>query len=282
MICVVELPFAYVSRDYFATMGIPLLAGRTFTADDRADTVPLIVVNQAAARAYWGGNAIGGRIRRQSADSVWLSVAGIVADSTVTDVTEPPTPMIYFSAEQFGVGGFSIVARTSRDPAVLKSGLARALHDVRATLPITRLLTLKEHFGDRLRLPRTGTVAIGMFSILALLIASVGIYAVVAFAVEGRAHELGIRAALGATASRIVRMVVHESLATVGVGLAAGLALAALAMRGLEGVLYGVSPLDAVTFVGASLLLLTAAFVAAFLPARRAADADPAELLKSE
>jgi len=277
-----ELPLALVSRDYFATMGIPLVAGRAFTDADRADTAPVIIVNQAAARAYWGGNAVGGRMRREAADSPWLSVVGIVADTKVSDLTEAPTPMIYFSAEQAGVGGFSIVARASRDPTTLKSELGTALHDVRASLPITRLLTLKEHFGNGLKLARAGTAAVSAFSILALLIASLGIYAVVAFAVEGRAHELGVRAALGATASGIVRMVVRESLTTVGIGLVAGLALAALAMRGLAGVLYGVSSVDAGTFVGASVLLLGAAYVAAALPARRAARADPAALLKSE
>jgi ABC-type antimicrobial peptide transport system permease subunit len=242
----------------------------------------VVVVNEAAARAYWGGNAVGGRLQRQVANSPWVAVVGIVADAKVDDLTEPPTPMMYLSAEQIGVGGFAIVARTARDPATLKNELGIALHDFRATLPITRLLTLHEHLGNGLRVARAGTVAIGVFSALALLIASLGIYAVVAFAVGRRAHELGIRTALGATASGIVRMVVRESLATVATGLLVGLGLAALAMQGLAGVLYGVSSLDAVTFVGASALLLGAAFVASWLPARRAANADPVGLLKSE
>jgi len=278
----IDLPFAQVSPDYFATMGIRALAGRTFEAADRPDTPLVVVVNEAAARAYWRGNAIGGRIRRQAPNSPWLSIVGVVTDVKVDDLTEGPTPQIYFSTEQVGAGVFAVVARTAREPATLLGELSSALHAVRATLPITRLTTLEHHLGDTLRLPRAGTLAMSGLSLLALLIASVGIYGVVAFAVVGRAHELGIRAALGATASGIVRMVVRESLTTVGVGLAAGLALAALAMRGLAGVLYGVAPTDFVTFAGAGVLLLAVAGVATLLPARRAADADPARLLKSE
>jgi len=116
----------------------------------------------------------------------------------------------------------------------------------------------------------------------ALLIASVGIYAVVAFAVGARSHELGIRAALGATAPTVIRMIVRESLVTVGIGLVVGLGLATLVMRGITGALFGVPPVDAVTFIVSSALLLGAAGVAAWLPARRAAGTDPARLLKSE
>ena len=278
----VDLPYALVSRDYFATMGIAVLAGRTFAAEDRADTPLVVVVNQAAARAYWGGNAIGGRIKRQDAASRWVTVVGVVADTKVMDLTEDPTPAIYFSAEQGGAGGFSIVARTSRDPAALTKELETALHDVRPSLPITRELTLKDHFGNGLELARGGTIALAAFSALALLIASLGIYAVVAFGVGARAHELGIRAALGATAPAVVRMIVRESLATVSIGLAVGLVLAALAMRGIAGALFGVPPVDAVTFIASTALLFGAAWLAAWLPARRAAGTDPAKLLKSE
>jgi putative ABC transport system permease protein len=278
----VELPVAFVSRGYFETMAIRVLAGRTFTAADGANAPRVIVVNEAAARAYWGGNAVGGRIRGQGEGSEWLEVVGVVGDVKVSDLTEAPTPMIYGSTEQFGVGAFSIVARTSDDPAAVTSGLRAALRDVRSSLPVTRLQTLKQHFGDTLQAPRVGTIVMSAFSTLALMIATLGIYAVVAFTVERRTHELGIRTALGASASRIARMVVRESVVTAALGVAAGLVLAALAMRGLEGVLYGVSPVDAATFVGTGVLLLAAACVAALLPARRATHANPAKLLKSE
>src|SRR5262249_1025229 len=153
------------------------------------------------------------------------------------------------------------VARTSRDPAALTKELETALHDVRPSLPITRELTLKEHFGNGLKLARGGTVALAAFSALALLIATLGIYAGVAFGVGARSHELGIRAALGATAPGVVRMIVRESLATVVIGLVVGLASAALLMRGIAGALFGVPPVDATTFVVSSALLLGAAWL---------------------
>lgn len=278
----VELPFAFVSPGYFETMGIPLLAGRAFSTADRADTRPVVVVNEAAAHAYWGGDAVGGRLRQQSADSDWLDVVGVVADTKVAELTEAPTPMLYASAEQFGAGVFSIVARTSGDPAALTFSMRRALQDYRASLPVTRLLPLEAHFGDAMQIPRAATLLMGGFSMLALLIATFGIHAIVAFAVERRTHELGIRAALGATGSRIVRMVLWESLATVSLGLAAGLVLAALLARGLESVLFGVPPVDLISFAGASVLLLGAACLAALLPARRAAGANPVDVLRSQ
>ena len=278
----VELPFAIVSRGYFETMGIPLLAGRTFNAADREETPRAIVVNEAAARAYWGGDAVGGRIRSQGPDSPWQEVVGVVADVTVADVTEAPTPMIYRSAEQFGAMAFSVVARTSDDPAVLTSALPSALRGVRASLPVTRLLPLEAHLGDALALHRTAAALMGGFSMLALLLASLGIYAVVAFTVERRTQELGIRVALGATREAVVRMVVRESLGSVALGLAAGLVVAVIAMRGLDGVLFGVPPVDGVTFAAAAGLLLAAACVAAFLPARRAAWANPVEVLRRQ
>jgi len=201
---------------------------------------------------------------------------------TVADVTEAPTPMIYRSAEQFGAMAFSVVARTSGDPATLTSALPSALRGVRASLPVTRLLPLEAHLGDALALHRTAAALMGGFSMLALLLASLGIYAVVAFTVERRTQELGIRVALGATREAVVRMVVRESLGSVALGLAAGLVLAVIAMRGLDGVLFGVPPVDGVTFAGAAGLLLAAACVAAFLPARRAARANPVEVLRRQ
>lgn len=276
----VELPVAFVSRGYFETMGIPLLAGRTFDATDRANAAPVVVVNEAAARAFWGGDAVGGRMRSQSADSPWLDVIGVVGNAKVADLTEEPTPMMYLPLELFSWTAFSVVVRTAGDPASSLPALRAALRDVNASLPVTRLVTLEEHLGEAMAVPRIGTALIGGFSLIALLLATLGIHALVAFAVERRTQELGIRAALGVTRSRIVRLVVGESLASVGIGLAVGLALASIAMRGLEGVLFGVPPLDGPTFAGAAVLLLAGAGLAALVPAQRASRMNPVDVLK--
>lgn len=281
----VELPYATVSRGYFETMGIPLVAGRTFSPSDHAEAPEAVVVNEAAARAFWGGNAVGGRIRSQGGDGEWREVIGVVGDVSVTDLRQPPTPMVYYSTEQWGVTSYfpvTLVARTRGRPAAITEALRGAVQDTRASLPITRLLTLDAHLGEALSGTRTVATLMGGFSLLALLLAGLGVYAAVAFAVGRRAHELGIRVAVGATSPRLITMVVRESLLVVGLGLAAGLVMAVPTMRGLEGMLFGVGVLDGTTFGSSAALLLAAAAFAAFLPARRAAKLDPVEVLRSQ
>ncbi|HEX7050879.1 MAG TPA: ABC transporter permease [Longimicrobiales bacterium] len=277
----VELPVAIVSRGYFEAMGIPVLAGRTFTADDRPDAPPVIVVNETAARRFWGGDWARGRIRPEGAEGAWRRVVGVVGDVKVIDLREPPTPMIYYSAEQMPPAGFAVVARTSGDPATLLGTLRSTLRDVRPSLPVTRLATLDTHIGGALARLRAVTALLGGFSLLAMLLAGLGVYATVSFAVERRTREMGIRLVMGAAPARVAWMVVRESLTVVAAGVVAGLALATLAVRGVQTMLFGVGSMDGVTFAGASALLLAATGIAALLPARRAARADPVEALKS-
>jgi predicted permease len=277
----VELAYAVVSGGYFETMGIPLIAGRAFNAEDRPENQRVIVVNETAARQFWGGNALGGRIRSQGSPDAWRYVVGVVGDVKLNDLRESPQPMIYYSAEQAGVGSFAMVARTAGDPAALMAPLRNALRQVRPTLPVTRLMPLTTHLGDALAAPRMVALLLGGFSLLALLLASLGVYAVVSFSVERRTQELGIRMALGAAGSRLVGMVVRESLIVVGFGVGIGLLLASLATRGLQSMLFGVAAVDAVTFLGAAVLLILAAGAAAFLPASRAARQDPVQVLRS-
>jgi predicted permease len=278
----VELPFAFVGADYFETMGIPLLAGRAFTADDRVGSPRVMVVNEAAANAFWGGSAVGGRVRPQGAEGAWREVVGVVADVKVNNLQEPPTPMIYYSAAQAGILAFTVVARTPGDPAALAPALRSALRDVRASLPVTRLFTFEEQLGSALTTPRLLAAFMGGFSMLALLLACLGVYAVVSFTVERRTQELGIRIALGAAASRVVAMVIGESLFIVAAGVLAGLLVSVFAMRGIAGLLFGVGSVDASTFAAAAAVLMAAAGAAAFLPARRAATADPVDVLRGQ
>ncbi|HUG38870.1 MAG TPA: ADOP family duplicated permease [Longimicrobiales bacterium] len=283
----VELPLAVVSRDYFDAMGIPVLAGRGFGPEDRPGSEVAVVVNRAAARAFWGddgsgGAAIGRQIRPESDETAWRGVVGVVGDVKVSALQEPPRPMLFYSAEQTGLGAFDLVARTPGDPAALAGPLRDALRDVRPTLPVTRLTTLEAHFGDALAGPRAAAAFMGAFSLLGLLLASLGVYAVVAFTVEARTRELGIRAAMGASRTGLVAMVIRHSLALVALGVALGLGVAVLGARALESMLFGVTPGDVATFAGAAVLLLAAAGVAAFIPARRAARANPVEALRAQ
>ena len=278
----VELPIAGVSRQYFETMGIALIAGRSFSPTDLPESPPVVVANETAARRFWGGNAVGQRIRPQDAPDGWREVIGVVADVKVSDVTEPPTPSFYYSTEQVPSVGFTVVARTSGDPAALTGALKGALQEVRASLPVTRQGSLETHVATGLVTARTGVALMSAFSFLALLLAGLGVYAAVSFNVERRTQELGVRMALGATHTRLMRMVVGESVVVVAVGVIVGLTLAALVSRGLGGVLFGVGPVDATTFIGAAALLLSTSAAAAFLPAHRAARANPLDALRTQ
>jgi predicted permease len=278
----IEFPVAGASRGYFETMGIPLLAGRDFSAADSPESPAVVIVNETAARLFFGGDAVGRRLRGQANPNEWREVVGVVADVKVTDLQEPPTPLMYWSTEQTGAGAFAVVVRTPDNAERLLGLLPRALRDVRAGLPVTRLETFEAHLSGALDAARATAGLMGAFAGLALLLAGLGIYAAVSFAVEQRTHEIGIRMALGANAPRLVRTVVGGSLKVVGIGVAAGLALAVAAAQGMRAILFGVSPVDGVSFLAAAALLVAAAGVAAYLPAQRAARASPSDVLRSQ
>lgn len=278
----VELPFAFVTDGYFRALGIPLLEGRVFGPDDGPDGEPVAVVNETAARRFWPGrSALGGRLRGQASDAPWLRVAGVVGDHRVARMDEPPTPMIFFSAGRGNLSEGFLIARSEGPAGGLAAALRRELAEVSPALPVSELATLESRISDALLLPRLSAGLLGGLSLLAVLLASLGVYAVVSFSVARRTAEMGIRLALGAGRKRIVGMVVVRILAVVGVGLAAGLGLALVLAPVARGVLYQVSPHDPTAFLGAAALLAAVALVAAWIPARRAARADPVEALRA-
>ncbi|HZD03443.1 MAG TPA: FtsX-like permease family protein, partial [Longimicrobiales bacterium] len=279
----VELPFAVVGGDYLQAMGIPLVAGRTFGPRDTPGADTVVLVSEAAALRFWNGTdeALGRRVRPQSAPDQWREVVGVVGDVKVSSLQEPQRPMMYLSANQYRPGLGYFVARTAGDPDALLEPMRRTLEVVGPALPLDELKTLDAHFGEALVLPRMAAALLGAFSAVAVLLATLGIYAVVSFAVVRRTGELGIRIALGAARARVVRTVVGGVLLTVGVGLLAGLGLALLAAPRAEDLLYGVPGLDPLSFGATVLLLVTVSALAAYLPARRAAGADPVEALRA-
>ncbi len=280
----VELDFAVVSDDYFQALGIPLVAGRGFGPDDVPGAAPNIVVNEAAARLFWGDPqaALSGRTRGQTSDT-WRSVVGVVGDVPVGSLGEAPRPMMYFSARQSGIGSPYLVVRTpTGDPTDLLPALRREVTAVRASLTVRAQGTLRSHLGESLATPRMAALLVGGFSLLSLILAGLGIYAVVSFSVARRTNELGIRMALGAGRARVVSMVLREMVGTVALGVGAGLGLAWLAAGRLEGLLYGVEILSPLTLAGAILFLTAVAGLAAWVPARRAARTDPVEALRAE
>jgi putative ABC transport system permease protein len=279
----VELPFAVVSDGYFETMGIPLLTGRLFNDDEVPGTAESsILINEAAARRFYGAaNPIGRRMRAQGSQAWNRTVVGVVGDVPVGRLGEAPRPIFYFSTRQTTRLPAYLMARTEGDPGALASALRQAVGEMGVTVSVSAQGTLAGHFGSTLATPRLAARAMGAFSLLALLLAGLGIYAVVSFSVARRTGEMGIRMALGAERSWVVRMIVREVVGVVLVGLVVGLALAGAGATQLGGALYGVSALDPVTFGGAVAVLLLVAWFAAYVPARRAARADPVDALRT-
>ena len=279
----VELPFAIVTDGYFETMGVPLVAGRLFNQDDVAGGSGVsILVSESTARRFWGdADPIGRRMRGQGAEAWSRTVVGVVADVPVNRLGEPPAPLFYFSARQsLGTPSY-VFARTAGDPAASLAAMRREIEGWAPSATVVEQGTLAAHLGSTLEAPRLAARAMGAFSLLALVLAGLGIYTVVSFTVARRSSELGIRIALGAERSGVVRMVVREVARVVGLGLVAGVVVCALAAPRVGGVFYGVEALDPVTFTGAVAVLLVVAAIAAWLPARRAASADPVQALRA-
>ncbi|MEJ2206355.1 MAG: ABC transporter permease, partial [Gemmatimonadota bacterium] len=278
----VEMPFTVVGDGYFEVMGISVVAGRLFNEDDVPDGPGAsILINEATARRFYGdADPLGRRMRGQGSEEWTRTVVGVVENTPVSSLGESDRPMFYFSTRQTSFAPGYVVARTDGDPAALLEPMRREMGALSVSPTVTAQGTLDSHFGATLATPRLAARAMGAFSLLALLLAGLGVYAVVSFSVQRRTSELGIRMALGAERSRVVHMVVREVVGVVLVGLAVGLGLSALAAPRLVGILYGVPALDPLAFGGAVVVLLVVAGGAAYVPARRAAAADPVEALR--
>jgi hypothetical protein len=264
---IAEVPSAPVSSNYFEALGIPIVHGRAFRPQDDETAPAVAVVSEAMARRYWGtSNVVGRRYRHDSAADSWVEIVGVAADVKVSSLTEDPQPMYYRPWEQQGFGAVSFIVRTGGDPRNMVGTLGRIVREVDPALPILQASTLNEYLDQQLVLPRLGARVLAGFSLTALVLAALGLYAVVAFAVGERAREVGIRMALGARGPHVVWMMMRGVMVTVGAGLAAGLLLALGAGQGLSRVLYKVSPTDPVTLAVVTAVLAVVAFVAACLP----------------
>ena len=240
-----------------------------------------MVVNQTAADVFWGGqNVVGRRIRPQAAPDAWRRVVGVVSDANVRSLSEPPTPMIYYLMGASGTDAPYAIVRTAGDPSFVLSNLRSELATVSARLPVVRLATFESHLGEGLAIPRLSAGLLGLFSFLALCLASVGIYTIVSFSVAGRRREVGIRVALGAAKARVIRTVVSEVAWTVAIGLVLGGAAVAAVSPLLGRVIFGPAIFSFGTMGVAVLVLGIAVGVASFIPAWRAVQVDPAEALR--
>lgn len=278
----------WTDREYFETLGVPLLRGRTFAAADTRDTPPVAVINAAMARRWWNGpgDAIGHRFHVGGPDAEPHEIVGVVADYKVATVGEAPRPMIHFARSQSPRSNGYLLARVAPaaagDARGLVGDLRRLALELDPELAFTETTTLAGFMDVTLYPVRMGATLLGAFSLLALALTSLGLYGVIAYAVSRRRREMGIRFALGARPREVTTLVLRDGMLLVAVGTVIGLALAAGAGRLLSGLLYGTSALDPVALGGAVAVLTAIAFTANYLPAARAARVDPVEVLKEE
>ncbi len=277
-----------VSHGYFATVGARLREGRFFEASDRKSESPAVVVNESFAnRHYPGRSPLGGRLKfeRLNEKGYWYTIIGVVKEIRERGVAEDSRPAIYRvheQADQSNDLASGIVVRTALQPKSLISEVRQAIWSVDKNQPLARIRTMEDIIDRQLSTPTQSTALLGAFAVLALLLASVGLYGVLSYAVMQRTNEIGVRMALGATSGEILLSFGKRGLALTLGGLAIGLALAAIAARLMTSLLYGFRPDYLLTFTVAALILLTVAALASLVPARRASRMNPVIALRSE
>ncbi len=286
----VEAPGARVRLvygDYFGTIGLPLREGRGFDARDEQGGLPVAVVNERFARDFWPGRSpIGQQVSfRWTREPRWLTIVGVVGDLKGTRVTEDDPRTIYAPYVQRNTEWQrwgTIVVKGKVSPHALIVPLKQAVWAVDPTLTLDQVQTIDERIAVQTGQQRFNALAVACFAAVALLVALQGIYALLAYAVEERRREIGVRIALGATTRDLVRLVVGRGLRLAAIGLAAGLVLALALGRGLQSLLFEVGPTDPLTFVAVAALLGATAFVACSIPAWRASRVDPMTALRTE
>jgi len=275
---------ALVSEGYFQAMGIPLLRGRGFREQDTASTPLVAVINQTLARTYFSGTDPVGK-RLLWGDRAPFTIVGVAGDVKFSALDADVAPMIYMSNFQVssGVSRHAVfVVRTAGDPASLASAASQTIWSVDKDLPVFGVITMNEVLAASVAQRRFSMSLLGGFAVLALLMAAIGLYGVLSYSVSQRMHEMGLRMALGANARDLMRLVVGQGMRVVLAGVVAGLLASFAATRLLSGMLFGVSPLDPFTFATVAVVLVAAALLASFVPARRATRVDPMVALRYE
>ena len=272
-----------VSRGFFESMRIPILQGRAFDARDRADSPRVVVVNRSFARRYFpAGRVLGRRVLVAGPDQAWAEVVGMSGDIRHEGLTSEPAPTVFLLHAQAPGYITSLVVRTAGDPSGEAASIRRAIQDVDRTQAVSAVRTMEQYLDESLARPRLYAALVTSFAFLAVTLVVVGVYGLLAYIVNQRTHEIGIRIALGAARDDIFRVVLRYGIVLVLSGLTIGLVMAA-GIRGLVSkLLFGVSAGDPLAYGGAAALLLVAACLAAAIPARRAARVDPMVALRDE
>ncbi len=276
-----------VGNDYFKTMKIRLLEGRTFEPqDDNPNAMKVVVVNEALAKRFWTGSPIGRRVNPGFADpKVWMTIVGVVEDTKNAGMDKPAGPELYFQVRQvnqFLGSNVNFVVRATNDSAPLEGSIRNAVRELDSTLPVYNLWSMDEVVSKSMVQPRFLALLLATFSGIALFLAAIGIYGVMAYSVAQRTQEIGVRMALGARPLHVLRLIFQQSLGMLLIGTVIGLAGAFALTRLMRTLLFEITATDPLTYVSVIGLLTVVALLACYIPARRAAKVDPLIALRYE
>ncbi len=279
------VPFSSVGPDYFTVMGVPLKAGRGFSTDDRADAPKVVVISEAMARELWkGDNPVGQRFRLDvSPDDPWYTVVGVAGNVFQFEHARPRDQFAYYyPLAQTNDNGNVLVVRAAGDPAALLPAIRSAIRSIDPDQPLADLGTMTTRYVEFFDVPRFHAWVMGAFAIVGVLIAAIGLYGVLAYAIAQRTREFGIRMALGARPADVLGLVLRSGGLVTTLGLILGAAGSVLVTGTMESMLVDIPRLDPLTYVGVIGALAVTAFAACWIPARRATRVDPVVALKCE
>jgi putative ABC transport system permease protein len=266
-------------------LGTPLLRGRFFTDSDDRGTPNVVLIDDALAQRYFANqDALGKRIKRggRGSNAPWLTIVGVVGNIKSDGFDQPDQPHLYSPILQNPNYSMAIFLKTESSPLGLITSLREQVRSVDPNLPLFGARTMEEVVSDSLAQRRFAMQVVGLFGVLALLLASIGIYGVMAFSVSQRTREIGIRVALGASRANILRWVMRQGLVLIAIGVATGLIASFALTRLLRNLLFGVAPTDAITYGALAVVLVVVALLACYIPARRATKVDPLVALRYE
>jgi putative ABC transport system permease protein len=275
-----------IAPDYFQSMGIPVLKGRTFTDRDDATAARVVIVTEATARHYWPSEDPLGKLVRigvcAANDHDWCRVIGVVGDVQQHQLDQPPKPSVYVAYAQDPWPFLSMVVRTRMEPVSAASAVESAIHSVDKDQPVYGIRTMEAVIAASVSPTRLRMLLLGVFAGLALVLACVGIYGIMAYSVSQRRQEIGIRMALGAEPGHVRGLIVRQGARLALAGVFTGLILSLVLARSMSSLLFGVQPADPITLVSISVLLVVVALLASFIPAWRATRMDPLLALRGE
>ncbi len=275
-----RLNYETVGPQYFQTMRIPFVHGRDFDERDQEGARGVVIINETMARRYWpGGDALG---RRLKLTKDWLEIVGIATDVKNRSLRESPQPFLYLPLLQDYRSNMILVARTPIEPEKMSQSIRAEVAALDPEIPIFDFKTLEDHVGISLFLQRMAATLLSIFGLLALSLAAIGLYGVMAYSVSQRTREMGIRISVGAKQGDVLKLILGQGLTLAVIGIIGGLITALAVTRLSAHLLYGVSATDPVTFTGIALLLLGVALTASYFPARRATKIDPMIALRTD